>query len=151
MFNIEEDIEKIVNEGNPDKMDKLSEILEEVIYIMKDYDEESYKKYAMCIYKMANGYVITEDMAEEIVSKMKPYGKHWTIEETTQVKNNYGLNRISDTDFYVVMNSKYNDNKNTVEKHAKTDEEQLELYVDLSKDFILDPDAKEGKVFKYFM
>lgn len=48
------------------------------------------------------------------------------------------------------MNSKYNDNKSTVDKYARSDDEKLSMYVDLAKDFIFDPDAKEGKVFKYF-
>ena len=150
MFDIEENIRKIVAEGNKQEMEKLSEILEEVIYIVKDYDEEMFRKYAMCIYKMANGYTLTKEMGEEIVSRMRPYGKKWTIEETTAVKNQFGLNRINDVDFFVVMNSKYNDNKATVDKFVD-DSQKVEMYADLSRDFILDPDAKEGKVFKYFM
>lgn len=148
MWDIEDNLRKIINEGDNAKMEKLSDILEEVI---ERLDEEDYKKYAKCIYIMANGYVLTPEMAEKIVSKMKPYGKHWTMEETTSVKNNHSLSRISDIDFFVVMNSKYNDNKSTVDKYAETDEEKLEMYVDLSKDFILDPDAKEDKIFNYYM
>lgn len=39
----------------------------------------------------------------------------------------------------------------TVTEEQTITQEQLELYVSLTKDFILDSDAKEGKVFKYFM
>ena len=151
MEQIKRDIAKIVEEGNIEEMRKLSDMLEEVIDILERYDKEKYKKYKQCIYVMANGYVIDEEQAEEIVQNMKPYGKKWTIEETTSVKNDYGLSRIRDVDFFIVMNSKYNDNKSTIEKYASSDEMKLDMYVDLSKDFILDPDAKEGHIYKYFM
>ena len=143
MFNIEEDINKIVNEGNEKEMEKLSEILEDVIYIVKDYDEELFDKYAMCIYKMANGCNLTLEMAKEIVKSMKPFGEHWTIDQTTAVKNQYGYTDIGDIDFWIVMNSAYND-YNDIFK------ENVDVYAKWSHAFIKDEDAREGKVFTYF-
>ena len=144
-------IEKIVENNNPEDMEELSEMLEEVIYKLKDYNEKCYEKYKMKLYIMAYGKVLTEEMAEEIVEDMRPSGEHWNMETTSSVKNQYSIRDISDVDFYVVMNAKYNDNRDTVERFAETEEDRLDMYVSLTQDFILDPDAKEGKVFTYFI
>lgn len=75
----------------------------------------------------------------------------WTLEETEAVRKAYDLGDVRDIDFWVVMNAKYNDNKDTVERFVPDDnEKQLEMYVSLAKDFIKDKDAKDGKVFTYF-
>lgn len=143
MWDIEENIDKIVEEGDKAEMNKLSEILEDVIDVLREYDEEMYEKYAMCIYKMANGYNLTLDMAKHIVKNMKPFGEHWTIEQTTAVKNQYGFTDITDIDFWVVMNSAYND-------YNEIFRDNVEVYAKWSHAFIKDEDSREGKVFTYF-
>ena len=141
---IREYIAKIGENKNIEDMEKLGDMLADIIYDTKESHPEIYEKYKMCLYEMAYGKVLTEDMAENIVHKMKPDGEHWNIETTTSVKQQYGLNNISDVDFYVVMNMAYNDYKDVFG-------DDTEMYVKYSKAFILDEDAKEGKVFTYFM
>jgi len=143
MYNLKEDIAKIVSNGNIEDMKKLSDIFDDVICTLKDYDEEAFEKYATCIYTMANGYELNRTMAEKIVNSMKPIGQHWTIEQTTSVKNQYGYTNVSDIDFWVVMNSAYNDYRDLFK-------ENIEMYARWSYAFINDEDAKEGKVFIYF-
>ena len=82
-------------------------------------------------------------MAEEIISKMQPYHMRWTLEETREVQNQYGLDNIRDIDFWIVMNSAYNDYRDLFG-------DNIEMYARFSKDFIQDEDAKDGKVFLYF-
>ena len=149
-MDIRDCIQKIAEDGDLSEMIKLSEILVDLMEIIKQYDEKAYKRYEMHIYKMAYGTVLSRQMAEEIVSKMKPYGKRWNIEETREVQERYGIDNIRPVDFFVVMNSKFNDSRDTVEKFAKNKEEELDMYISLTRDFILDEDAKEGKVFYYF-
>ncbi len=149
-MDIRDCIQKIAEDGDLSEMIKLSEILVDLMEIIKQYDEEAYKRYEMHIYKMAYGTVLSRQMAEEIVSKMKPYGKRWSIEETKQIQEQYGIDNIRPVDFFVVMNSKFNDSRDTVEKFAKDKEEELDMYISLTRDFILDEDAKEGKIFFYF-
>lgn len=149
-IDIRDCIEKIAEDGDIKEMVKLAEILVDLMEILKEYDEEAYKKYEMHIYKMAYGSVLSRQMAETIVSKMKPYGQRWTIEETKEIQEEYGIDNIRPVDFFIVMNSKFNDNRDTIEKFSKDKEEELEMYICLSKDFILDEDAKEGKIFNYF-
>lgn len=136
-------IEKIGENKNPEDMQKLGDMLAEIIYSMKESHHELYEKYKMELYVMAYGEVLTEEMAEDIVHKMKPDGEHWDIGTTTEVKNKYGLNEITIVDFYIVMNMAHNDYKGVFG-------DDLDMYVKYSKAFIEDKDAKKGKVFKYF-
>ena len=136
-------IDKIVEEGTDEDMEKLSEIMIDLIYDLKRYDEEKAHRYKMCLYKMAYGEVLSEKMAEHIVEEMKPDGEHWTIEQTTTVKNQFGYANIRDIDFWVVMNMAYNDYKDIFKDNT-------EMYARFSYAFINDPDAKKGKIFKYF-
>lgn len=149
-MDIEEYIEKIVENGKIEDMEELSDMLETTMEIIKDYDEECYKKMEMRLYKMAYGNKLNRKMAEEIVDKMKPYGKRWSLDETKKIQEQFGLDNISSIDFFVVMNRNFNDSRDTVERFAKGPEEELEMYVCLTKDFIMDEDAKPDKVFLYF-
>ena len=76
-MDIEDYIEQIIKNGDVEHMENLSEILEDIMELLKKYDEEKYNKYKMYLYKMACGNVLNRDMAEEIVSKMRPYGMRW--------------------------------------------------------------------------
>lgn len=137
-------IDKIVEEGSDEDMEKLGDMMIDLIYELKRYDEDKAQKYKMCLYKMAYGEVLSDKMAKEVVENMKPDGQHWTLEQTTQVKNQFGYANIRDIDFWVVMNMAYNDYKDIFR-------DNVEMYARFSYDFIADPDGKEGKVFKYFM
>lgn len=133
-------IEKIVENGKQEDMEKLSDMLAEIIYKMKEQHYEKYEYYKMCLYKMAYGEIISDEMREEIVERI---GEHWTLEQTEQVKNDYGYNDIPANEFNVVMNMAYSDYKEVFE-------DNLDLYAKFSKAFIQDDDAKKGKVFIYF-
>ena len=136
-------IEKIVENGTTEDMEKLSDMLVDLVYDLKKYDEEKAKKYKMCLYEIAYGKILSEEMAQEIIENMKPDGEYWTLEQTTSVKNQYGFKNIRDIDFWVVMNSAYNDFKDIFE-------DNVEMYAKWSYNFITDIDAKENKVFNYF-
>lgn len=142
-MDLEEIIQRIIDNGNVEDMHKLSEILEETLELIQEYDEDCYKKYEMLLYKTAYGNVLNRTMAEEIVSKMKPSGMRWSMQETEEIQNRYGLNNIRSTDFFVVMNSAYNDYKDIFG-------EDIDSYIKFALDFINDEDAKNGKVFIYF-
>ena len=140
---IEHYIRKIVDEGDQREMEKLSDILSEVIDLIKDYDEDAYRRYKLCLYKMAYGNRLTKDMAEEITSKMKPYGENFSLEQSREIQDKYGINNINDIDFYVVLNSAFNDYRDLFG-------DNIEMYAMYTKDFIEDEDAKPNKVFHYF-
>ena len=143
-MDIEEYIERIVDNGKIEDMQELSEMLEDIMEIIKDYDQECYKDFEMKLYKMAYGSHLNKSMAQDIVNKMRPYGMRWNIEETESMQRQRGLEDIPKADFFVVINSAYNDYKDIFG-------EDLEGYIRFTIDFIKDEDAKEGKVFKYFV
>ena len=136
-------IQKIVDGGDINEMKELSNMLMELMYEVKKTDEKLYHKYKMELYEMAYGKKLNEEMAEHIVESMKPYGMKWAMEQTTDVKNKYGLADIDSVDFYVVMNSAYND-------YHDLFQENLDMYVKYATDFIKDEDAISDKVFVYF-
>lgn len=140
---IEKMIRKIVDEGSRAEMEELSDILEEVINLIKEYDEQKYNKYETKLYKMAYGEVLSDDMAEDIVFRMRPFGEKWTLDQTEQIQRDYGMENIRPSDFYVVLNSAYNDYRDVFG-------DSLDTYVRYTNAFINDEDAKESKVFKYF-
>ena len=142
-MDIEEYIEIIVQNGKLEDMEELSDMLEDTMEIIKDYDNECYKDFEMKLYKMANGNRLNRKMAEEIVNKMRPYGKRWSIEETRQMQEQRGISNISDVDFFIVINSAYNDYQNLFG-------DNIEDYVRFTMDFIQDEDAKQDKVFLYY-
>lgn len=137
-------IEKIIENGKPEDMYKLNEMLDDLICDLKQDNPDLYKEYKNELYEMAYGYVLNQEMAEEIVKNMKPYGMKWTIEQTSDVKRDYGIDdSIRKIDFFVVMNSAYNDFHNLFD-------EDISKYVEYTKSFIKDEDAVEDKVYKYF-
>ena len=142
-MNLEDLIGRIADNGKIDDMEELSDILEDTMEVLKKYDENCYKKYEMKLYKMAYGNTFNREMAEKIVNKMRPYGMRWSLEETKRLQEQYGLNNIKSTDFFVVINSAYNDYRDLFN-------DDIEMYIKFTIDFIQDEDAKDGKVFNYF-
>ena len=143
-MDIEEYIEKIIDNGKIEDMQELSDMLEDTMEIIKDYDKECYKEFEMKLYKMAYGNHLNKSMAEEIVHKMRPYGERFNFEETRNLQRQRGIDDIDEIEFYVVINSAYNDYKDIFN-------EDIEGYIRFTIDFIKDEDAKPNKVFNYFM
>ena len=136
-------IEKIGENKKVEDMECLGDMLAELIYMTKESHPEIYEKYKMKLYIMAYGYTFTDEMAEKIVSEMTPYHIHWTKEQTTEVMKQNGLN-FNENDFFLTMNMAYND-------YYELFGDDLNMYVNFSKMFINDPDAKPHKIFNYFM
>lgn len=133
-------IDKIVETGKEEDMNKLSDMLVEIIYKMKEPHHEKYKHYEMCLYELAYGKTISDEMREEIVERI---GEHWSLAETETVRSKYGYSDIMPNEFNVVMNMAYSD-------YSDVFGDNLDLYVKFSKAFIKDDDAKDGKVYLYF-
>ena len=92
---------------------------------------------------MLEGRVLNEERAKKLITEMKPYGMKWTLEETEGVRNQYGYNDIRPVDFWIVMNSAYNDYNDLFS-------DNIDYYARFSRDFIKDEDAKDDKVYYYF-
>ena len=134
-------ITKILNSGDMNKVEEMSEYIEYIIDMVGDRELE---KVEQKLYEIAEGKMLNEDMAKEIIDKMKPYGMKWSLTDTEGVRNSYGYSDIRPVDFWIVMNSAYND-------YHDLFEENVEWYAKFSKDFIIDPDAIDEKVYCYFI
>ena len=134
---------KIIEKGKQEDMEKLSVMLDEAIHKVKECDNDWFEEKCMELYVMAYGKTLTEDKARDIIINMQPYHMHWSLEETKQVQSQYSLESIRDIDFWIVMNSAYNDYKDLFG-------EDLEMYIKYTTNFIKDKDAKDDKVFLYY-
>lgn len=141
---IERYIRKIVNDGDRREMEELSDILVEVVDIIKKYDEDCYDEYKKKLYKMAYGNQINEEVAKEIVREMKPTGQRWSINETEQMQRDYGMDNIDPVSFYLVMNQGFNDYRDVFG-------DNLDTYIRYTEAFICDEDAKPNKILNYFL
>ena len=141
-MDIEEIIEKIVDNGRIEDMNELSDMLEDTIEMLEEYYPDKYKEYQAKLYEMAYGCILNKEMAEEIVNKMRPFGEKWSMKETTDILMQHGLN-FREPDFYVVMNSAYNDYNDIFM-------DDIEMYVRFANDFINDEDAKQDKIYLYY-
>lgn len=133
-------IEKILSSEDSSKKEKLMECLSNIIDKCNSEDKEEIERK---LYELAEGKVLNEERARYLIEKMKPFGKKWELTDTENVRNNSGYGDIRPIDFWIVMNSAYND-YNDIFK------EDVGLYSRFSKDFIMDEDAVEDKVYYYF-
>ena len=135
-------IEKIGESKDTAKMEILGDMLEELIYDLKEAHHEEYEKYKSELYELAFGKKISKEIAEKWVNEMKPVGEHWAMEQTTAAMNSLGYS-FDPVDFYVVSNMMVNDYNDLV----KDDEE---LALKLAHDWLSDVDAKEDKLYCYW-
>ena len=144
---IREYINKIGENKNVEDMEKLGDMLADIIYSTKESHPEIYEKYKMKLYEMAYGKTLTKEMAEEWVEHMQPKAK-WDYETTTAVKGQYNVGDIDDISFYVVMNMMYSDMSNIL-GDGET-EESITNYVQATKDWLEDEDVGKDKLYKYW-
>lgn len=73
-------------------------------------------------------------------------GPHWTLEQTNSVARSNGIDfdTFNEYDWNYVMNMMYSDYYGAVSNDTN-------MYAKLSKKFLEDKDAKNGKAFCYYM
>ena len=139
---IREYIEKIGESKDINKMERLGEMLEELIGGLIESHHELYEDYKEELYELAYGRKLNKELAIEWVSEMKPIGEHWTLEQTTSAKESLGY-ELDNIDFYVVSNMIYNDYNDLVKDNE-------ELALKLAYDWLHDEDAKDNKLYCYW-
>ena len=144
---VKEYIKQIVDNGKKEDMEELSTMLENVLYEIKEYNNDDFCDYKMELYEMAYGKTLTKEMAEKWVENMQPMAK-WDYETTSAVKKQYGITNIDDTSFYVVMNMLYSDMNNIL--GTGDDAESLKKYVNATIDWLNDEDIGKDKLYNYW-
>ena len=122
---------------------KKNEIADLICEMMDDLKEKEVKEYERKIYEISEGRELNEDKARYLIEKMKPYGKKWELNETEDVRNAYGYGDLRAIDFWIVMNSAFNDYNDLFK-------DNVEWYAKFARDFIKDEDAVDDKVYYYF-
>lgn len=93
---------------------------------------------------------ITKEEAEEWSHGLKnadgSKGPHWTFEQSKQVMLQRGFD-VDPYEFYLVLNMLYSDFCEVLKNHGIA---KMDLYADLAKAWINDPDAVENKTAEYF-
>ena len=142
MHKIKHYIDLIVEDGNEEYMECLSDMLCDTLYELKEYNYNHYKKYKCKLKGMAYNYKINEKLAKEIVEEMKPLGEYWNMDTIKSVIGDdvHGL-----ANMYVVMNSLANDYSSVISL------DDANTYVKMAHAWIDDADASENKIWKYFV
>lgn len=148
---IRESIVKIVENGKTEDMKKMADMLDKTIEMMKENSPEKYKEYKICLYEMANGEVLNDEMKEEWVKNMRPLAK-WTKEDIENVASQYELKEPI-MSAYVIMNMLYSDDKKKLVYGSGDNEESIEKYVEGTNNWYFDEDTKkdgEAKLYNYW-
>lgn len=132
-----------------EKMHKLGDYYLEMLSLMKTSHPDLYDDFSRKTYVLAYGYTLNEDWAEEIVTDMKPYGKHWTKEQTDAVAKQLGIvydAELNSCTWYVVINMVYND-------YHDVGGEDANVYAKLARNWVRDADSPYSaneKTYRYF-
>ena len=97
-----------------------------------------------------------EECALKAVSKMEnedgSRGEHWSLEETTSIANQYGINlkgeKYNKYDWYVALNMIRSDYYRAVVTMTSSD--HIKYFVELAKAWLNDKDIGEGKMWYYY-
>lgn len=97
-----------------------------------------------------------EEHALKAVSKMEnedgSHGEHWSLEETTTIANQYGVNlkseKFNKCDWYVALNMVRSDYYRAVV--TMTNSDHIKHFVELAKAWLNDKDIEEGKMWYYY-
>ena len=132
---------QIKNRKMNEDIDCLSDLLGMMLDEAKEEHPEFYEHIEDKLYEMIYGKNLTFEKAEKAIMKMKPYRMHWSKEEVASVLKERNLD-LPLIDAWVVKNMAYND-------FHEMFKEDLDMYLEYTKLFIKDIDAKPGKVYTY--
>ena len=98
----------------------------------------------------------TEECALKAVSKMRnsngTKGAHWDMQQATDVAKQYGVNlkteKYNKYDWYVALNMIHSDYYKFV--YTTFNSDNIKYFVELTKAFLNDEDADEGKMWYYY-
>lgn len=106
-------------------------------------------------YEAEHGPHFNEEHARKAVSKMEnedgTRGPHWSVEETTALASQYGINlgsRFNRYDWFVALNMVYSDYYKVI--ISMTNSNSTKHFVELAKAWINDKDIDEGKMWYYY-
>ena len=138
-------MEYVVAHGTPEQMHQMQEVLVQAVCKLKELSPTEYNNVEYCLHKVAHGGELGEDLAKSWVAQMKnkdgTTGAHWTWDQVAQLQKEKRIGKDVGT-VYALLNMMYSDYYN-----PKFD---LNIYIEMVKDWLNDPDVGECKTLKYY-
>lgn len=128
----------------------LREFTIDALSMLKETNPKVYEDLELNLYKMVYGCHFNKWLLDKALSGMEnedsTKGAHWTLDETTNVANKYSIpfDKFNEYDFSYVMNMIYSDYYGSVPDEIRT-------YAEMSRKFLCDKDAVDGKALKYYL
>lgn len=130
--------------------EQLREFVTDTLSMLKETQHDLYDELEMHLYKQIYGKHFSDWLLEKATKNMinedGTYGPHWTVQQTTDAARNNGINfkEYNEYDWNYVMNMIYSDYYGSVP-------DDTNIYVKMTKKFLQDKDAKEGKALCYYL
>lgn len=130
--------------------EQLRVFAEDALTMIKETNKDLYDELEMYLYKELYGCHFSDWLLEKALAKMinedGTRGGHWTVDQTTQVakQSNITFDKFNEYDWNYVMNMMYSDN-------YSVGANEVSFYVKMSKNFLMDKDAKQGKALNYYL
>lgn len=132
--------------GNPEKMEKLTKIVDKMHDKLKKHCPSEYYDMLAEMHCAVYGPHFDEHTAKMAVADMHNVdgteGEHWTMEQTNPIADQQGI--TNKCDFYYIMNMLWSDYYKVLGNDAN-------LYIKMAKAYMEDPDGIEGKPFRMWL
>lgn len=138
---------KLVNAAS---YEQLRDFVMDALTMLKETNPNTYEDLELYLYKEIYGNHFCDWMLEKagrgMVNEDGSTGLHWTLDQTTSVakSNSITFDTFNEYDWCYVMNMIYSDYYGAVPNETS-------VYVKMSKKFLYDKDAKEGKALCYYL
>lgn len=138
---------KILEEAS---FEQLKDFVDYSLCELKSKDYEMYEELELQLYKKVYGCHFNSWMLEKALKHMinedGTSGAHWDLEQTTSVARNNDItfSQFNEYDWCYVMNMIYSDYYGSVPN-------DMSVYIRMSRKFLEDKDAEEGKAFRYYV
>lgn len=129
---------------------QIKEFVTDFLTMLKSTHPDLYETAEHSLYEEVYGCHFTdwslECALENLVNEDGTTGPHWTLEQTTRIaeERNLILSTYNNYDWCFVMNMMYSD-------YYKVIGNDTSVYTNMSKHFLMDKDAVDGKAYKYYM
>ena len=133
--------------ADPGKCEVVEKVIKDMAKMIKKECPDDYKKAYIALHEAIYGHHFCECLAKKAVAEMEnadgTKGEHWTMEQTTSLRNQYGVQHDVN-DWYYVMNMMYSD-------YAKLFGADQAMYARLADAYLSDIDAMPDKALKTYI
>lgn len=143
-------VDMILEKDDEAKEQAMVDILMKAVKHLKYCDKEGYEDLEEELYVLCYGYTLSDELCEKwvhgMVNEDGSKGGHWTIEQTSQMAKQMGYTplKVTEHEWWATMNMIYSDYYGVVSNDTTT-------FCRLAHRFLNDADAKEGKLYHYYM